>query len=916
VWSPSPNEWKRVEPLIDQLIDAEPEARQQLIEQSLSTSSPDLKAWVERLIRGADDERWLTSVSPALVSEAFALPSADDGTASPAKPGARFGPFRIVREIGQGGMGQVLLAERDDGAFAQRVALKVIASGIATESMRRRFVAEQRALARLDHPNVARIVDGGIRDDGLPWFAMEYVDGVRIDEWCDARRLGVRARLGLLVSVCRAVQAAHQRLVIHRDLKPSNILVTAGGDVRLLDFGVAKLLEDDDVELRETTRADERLFTPEYAAPEQWKHEPTTTATDCYALGVILYQLLAGARPHDFSGHPRHEWLKLIEHAPRAPSAVVSDEAAAARSTTREQLRKALRGDLDAITLTALHADPARRYDSVGQLADDIQRYLDAMPVSARPDTWGYRASRFVRRNRLAVGSAAVLVVALAGGAIATTWQARRATRAAAEATAINSFLRGLFVEASPLNARGDSLTAGDMLQRAAGGIDSMFPHQPETRLQLLLTLVEINRELASFPRADSLARRALAVADSFAPNTLSNVLARAMLGDVTRARGQLPLADSLFAKAITQARALDAPDTTLARLRGAHANVFYRLAKFTDAEQANREAIAKGSALGPLFMANVTGMLALALDEQERDDAADSAYARAIEIFRAAGLSTHPDYLQTIANRAATLGERWELDSAQVLKAELLPLLRRINPEGHDRVIIAINNLAFGHFQLGNAAAAESGFADAHAMALRLHGPTHPLAVTPLNNIGRARVLAGRPVQAESTFRASLKAIRAGLGPTSNPATVAWLWLGRSLGLQGRHAEALAALDSAAAIVAARTPASARSAEIGVARAEVLFAASRFAEAEAAIRPALESHRERLAPRDPAVADAAVLLARVLIAQSAAALDSARSAEVATLCEEALARYRLLPSRSRERADVEALLARVRRGA
>jgi len=913
MWTPSPEDWSRLEPLVDELLDLEPGARQALIERSFS-STPELREWAQRLVAGASDESWLRQVPPSLVSGAFADDAMEAGAPS-IGPGTRVGPFRIVRELGRGGMGVVFLAERDATSFTQRVALKVVPGARVSASMRRRFESEQRALARLEHPNVARLVDGGIRDDGLPWFAMEYVEGERIDSWCDRRHLPVRARLRLMLEVCRAVEAAHQRLVIHRDLKPSNILATADGAIRLLDFGVARLLATDDE--GDTTRGDALPFTPEYAAPEQWRGEPATTATDCYSLGVLLYQLLTACLPVEFHGHPRHLWGRVVHDASfRPPSRAANDESARRCGTTLAALRRTLRGDLDAIMRKALEVDATRRYPTVRDLADDLARYLGAMPVSARDPGGWYRTTRFVRRHRAGVSAATIVVLTLAGGVVATSWQARRARQAASEAMAVSRFLRSIFEEASPLQARGDSVTAAEMLQRATAGIDSQFAGQPDMRVQMLLTVGEIQRDLGSYARADSAVQRAAAIADSMGRRDLTRVAATAMRAELARVRGDFPRADSLFGAAIALARAIGAPDTTRARIMAAHGHVLYRQGRFDEAVRTHQEAGVLGEELGALFRANAVGNVALALDGADRNDEAAKSYAHALATFRDAGLDGHPDQLQTLGNRASLFAERWELDSARALQSALLLALQRVDPTGHDRVVIALNNLAFTHLRLGDAVRAESGFAQAHAMAARLHGPAHPLAVIPLNNVGRARLLAGRPAAAESVLRESQQLIRQGPGPTSASATTAWTWLGRSLAAQGRVREALVTHDSATASARARAPEAPLPADVRVARAEALLLAGRAAEAEAEVRPALERLRTTLSARDPAVADAAVLLMRAMLAGTpvTAALAANRRTEVVQLAEEALARYRTLPGRGRQAAEVVRLRDQVRR--
>lgn len=379
------------------------------------------------------------------------------GPPPPAAADMRVGAYRLVRELGQGGMGAVHLALRDDDAFHKRVALKILKRGMDTEAIVRRFRTERQILAGLDHPNIARLFDGGTTDEGLPYLVMEYVEGAPLLDYASSRHLDVPARLGLFLQVCAAVQHAHQNLVIHRDLKPGNILVTADGVPKLLDFGVAKLLNP---ELAGHTLAltmpGLQFMTPEYASPEQVRGDVVTTASDIYSLGVVLYELLTGRRPYELEGRNLSDIVRVVcETEPVRPSVAVTrpvDPQASlqtrapgaapagdsARSTwvpDPQHLRRRLEGDLDNIVLKALSKEPARRYASVDHLADDVRRHLAGHPVLARQDTLGYRASKFVRRHRRAVIAASAIVLSLVAGVVGTAWQARvaRSERARAE---------------------------------------------------------------------------------------------------------------------------------------------------------------------------------------------------------------------------------------------------------------------------------------------------------------------------------------------------------------------------------------------------------------------------------------------------------------------------------------------------
>jgi len=364
--------------------------------------------------------------------------------------GRRLGPWRITEAIARGGMGSVFKAVRDDDAYRKLVAIKVVRSALATDVIAQRFIAERQILASLDHPNIGRLLDGGRDDDGTPYFVMEFVSGLPIDRFCEVRTLPVAERLKLFRDVCAAVHFAHQRLIVHRDLKPSNILVDDQGHVKLLDFGIAKLLDPAALDAHGNALAavtSANAMTPAYASPEQIKGEAVTTASDVYALGVLLYRLLTGQSPYKSdTTQPLALAKEIVDTDPERPSTVVTrsdsprpsegsvDPAKVARTLDSKRLQRELRGDLDNIVLMALRKEPERRYASAEQLAEDVRRYGKRLPVLARPDTLGYRTSKFVSRNRWAVGFATLAVVGLIGGIAATVWQAREAREAQARA--------------------------------------------------------------------------------------------------------------------------------------------------------------------------------------------------------------------------------------------------------------------------------------------------------------------------------------------------------------------------------------------------------------------------------------------------------------------------------------------------
>jgi non-specific serine/threonine protein kinase/serine/threonine-protein kinase len=381
---------------------------------------------------------------PALLSEIEWM--AEDDSA--AILGKRIGNYEIVRKIAAGGMGAVYLALRADDHFRKKVALKVIKRGMDTDFILRRFRDERQILANLNHPNIAHLFDGGATDDGLPYFVMEYVEGDSVDAYCDAHELSIAKRLELFLTICSAVHYAHQNLVVHLDIKPGNILITREGTAKLLDFGVARLLDRGSYEQTVyPTGASVRLMTPNYGSPEQSRGKAITTASDTYSLGVLLYELLCGQRPYRLLGLSLEEISRVVcEEQPRRPSAMASlaEEPASEqdantkedlsprhisklRSTTPEKLRRNLSGDLDNIALKAMHKEPERRYSSVQQLAEDIQRHLDGLPVTAQADTLAYRGRKFVMRHKTVVLATAFVMLSLVAGTIATSWQAHKA---------------------------------------------------------------------------------------------------------------------------------------------------------------------------------------------------------------------------------------------------------------------------------------------------------------------------------------------------------------------------------------------------------------------------------------------------------------------------------------------------------
>ncbi|MEM6325818.1 MAG: serine/threonine-protein kinase, partial [Bacteroidota bacterium] len=628
--------------------------------------------------------------------------------------GRRIGPYQVVGMLGRGGMGTVYRARRVDGTFDQTVALKVLRRGLDTDDLLARFRAERQILAALHHPAIAQLYDGGRTEDGRPYYAMELVEGEPITDYADRHDLGTRERLRLFATVCDAVHHAHQRLVVHRDLKPSNVLVASGGAgheaegmghgkapaVKLLDFGIAKLL-DPEAEAP-LTRTGLRLLTPEYAAPEQLAGRAVTTATDVYGLGALLYELVAGERPFAEAGRRAVEEAVLLRE-PDRPSTRAA-ETAPTRGVPADRLRRELAGDVDVICLKALRKEPERRYASAEALRDDLLRHLDGRPVTAQPDTMGYRVRTFVRRNRAAVGAVAAIALLLVGLAGTATWAAvttsRQSVTIAAErdrAEGLADYLVGLLGEADPYETSSDTLSVPGLIAHGIATIDEAFPNDPVAQARTLAAFGAIETRLGHFPRADSL----------------------------------LTLAEATLAR--------EAPDhheaaVAVARGRGA----YHRgLGALEDAEAAYREALARFRRSGSADLgteAELVSQLATTLLSQDRLPEADSLFTVALGTVRR--LERRKEEAVALASLAETAVRRGDADRAIEYVEEALPLYRDLYGPAH----LA---RARGLFTLGSALAsaerydrAEPLLREALDVEVRVLGPLHPDVGPSRNNL------------------------------------------------------------------------------------------------------------------------------------------------------------------------------------
>jgi eukaryotic-like serine/threonine-protein kinase len=464
--------WQRLQSLFDQALALDPDARATFVASACRDDAGLREQLLALLLASSDDDLFDQRVESAIV---YTLQRDAE-----LLPGQSIGRYKVIGILGRGGMGAVYLAERADKEYEQQVAIKIVCDGTLSQRIVARLRSERQILANLNHPHIARLIDGGATQDGIPYLVMEYVEGRRIDQYCKEQQLDIKQRLALFQQVCAAVQYAHQLLVIHRDIKPSNILVTASGSAKLLDFGIAKLVDPQSTNSMDLTQVHERVLTPEHASPEQMRGEPVSTASDIYALGVLLYELLTKNKPFEFAGKPFAQIEKIIcEQMPSKPSEKINDRANA----------HMLRGDLDLIVMKALHKDSTRRYASASTLADDIENYLCNRPVVARPDSTAYRAAKFWRRNRWAVSSAvAVLVTVVAMTTFYTIRLANarnEAERQAQKSKLVADYLVDMFRSASPDVSQGKTITAVDLLHKGEETLDSNISKHPEIQAEL-----------------------------------------------------------------------------------------------------------------------------------------------------------------------------------------------------------------------------------------------------------------------------------------------------------------------------------------------------------------------------------------------------------------------------------------------
>ncbi|MFN2371160.1 MAG: tetratricopeptide repeat protein, partial [Candidatus Krumholzibacteriia bacterium] len=711
--------------------------------------------------------------------------------------GNTIGPYRLVRMIGEGGMGQVYQAEQTV-PIRRTVALKVVKRGMDTAEFVSRFESERQALAVMDHPCIAKVFDAGATPRGRPYFVMEFVDGIPLTEYCDEHRLDLRRRLELFILVCEGVQHAHQKAIIHRDLKPGNVLITEfdGNPVpKIIDFGVAKAMDRDLTENTLRTGMGQVVGTPAYMSPEQADLDSSDvdTRTDVYALGVILYELLAGERPfarEQLEKAGFKEAMRIIrEDDPPRPSdryttlAGRRDEIAHARAVEPTVLRRRLRGDLDWITMKALEKDRQRRYTTAYGLARDVKRYLKHEPVSAGPPTASYRVGKFVRRHRTGVAAGALVAVALVLGAVGTTVGMIRAVKAeqvaqeeAATATRVTDFLVDLFEVSDPEHARGETITAREILDQGAGRIEAELSGQPHVRARLMTTIGKVYRNLGLYEAASPYLEEAVSLRRAEGPSPDLSV-SLAELADLYRVLARYDEAAAMLQESLADLGGREAPDQlTLAVSLNELAGVYRRQGRYDEAlplyERARDLRVAALGPDDPLVAVSDNSLAALAWNRGDYAEA-EARFLRALDVWERAYGDSHADVAKGLNNLALLYHQLRRYDEAERLYRRAVPIYEKVLGPEHPRLGQALNNLALVCYDQGRYAEAETHYRRALAIREAALGPDHPDVAQTLNNLGNLARQQARHAEADTLLQRALDIRRRVLG-AEHP-DVAW---------------------------------------------------------------------------------------------------------------------------------------------
>ena len=847
--------WRRAQAIFDEVVELPSDQRAAALK-SACGEDEELRRAVQVLLQ-ADAQEDTGLPSP----QAEDLLSALDEERDRQWLGQTLGSWKILRCIGQGGMGSVYLAERADDAFHKQAALKILPLWMNNPENLARFRRERQILALLEHPHIARLLDGGTTDAGLPYLVMEYVEGRSITEHCDHLRLGLRKRVELMKKVAEAVRFAHQNLIVHRDLKASNILVTPDGEPRLLDFGIAKLLEGSELSAAGMTYTHGRLLTPEYASPEQYTGQPITTASDVYSLGVLLYELLVGVRPFSWKGRSPGEVEEALKtRPPSRPSDVVQgrrpadekepydQEAEAQRRRLRPQsLARQLSGDLDNIVLKALLPEPEQRYGSARELADDLDRYLQGLPVLARPTSLTYRTGKFVRRHAVATTAFLAFLSLLVGFAALTYRQSLRlaeerdlARLEQARAEQVARLLVGAFEQADPSSTRGEDLTAREILANGARQVSAELADQPDLEATLLHTLGKVHNHLGLYDEARPLLERSLTLRRELLTEGHPLLLeSQHEWASLLEAQGRSEEAEVLLEQTLAQ-RPSEDPAATAADL---HLLAEVRRSKGQRAEaiDLHREALElQRQSLGETHPEVVEGLsqLAHSLFLHGEGEPAEETFREALKIQEQLHPGAHPVTSRILIDLSRLTKRHQKLDESGELAERAVEMNRKLYGEKHPLLASSLHALASVQRGRGRLAEAERLYRESLAVQRAAYGPEHPRLAAALYNLGfflhRGR---NQAVESEPYFREAIEIFSAARGTEHVNFAFFQVGLGGSLVDQGRAQEALPILRQAIDVFGRRSRGGANGRNACLGRSELagaLLTLNRRAEARA----------------------------------------------------------------------------------
>ena len=717
--------------------------------------------------------------------------------------GQTVGAYRLIEPLGRGGMGEVYLGERADGRFEQKVAVKLVKRGMDSVEILGRFARERRILARLEHPGIARLLDGGETPDGRPYFVMERVEGETITDYCRARRVPLEDRLRLFASCCDAVDAAHRALVVHRDLKPSNILVTPDGRVKLLDFGIAKLLGEEEGEMQ-VTRIGERVISPAYAAPEQILGGGVTVATDVFALGVVLYELLTGALPYDRRATAPHELASRVEResAERPSTAATRTTETNGADRKRQRWVRRLSGDLDTITMKALAHEPDRRYPSAAALAEDLRRHLTSRPVQARPDSGGYRVRKFVIRHRLGVAASGVVAAAVLAALAVSLAQTAAARREAARATAAQAYLTSLFEQIDPARSAGSAPTVRDLLERGSERLDRELAHQPELRAEMHALLGHVFDQLALPDQGEAHWRSALETRMAlFGPGDARTAKAKKGLAISLARQARYSEAEPLFKELLERAEAVgDKRELASMSLNYGHQKLltgdYVASAALSERAVALLESAEKPDSRA---LAGALNNLGLAYWRQGRERAAIKAFERTLAIKTKDEGPRSGAVAGTLHNLSQLHQVLDELDVAERYGQEALALEEALYPANHPSIGGTLDALGHVAQKRGDRAKARALYERSITIYERSQRPDHPDLAHTLRHLARLSLEEGKREEALRLYERALALRRKAFGDHHPEVTESWHDLAAARG----H---LAPQDLNAALEALRT--------------------------------------------------------------------------------------------------------------